>query len=75
MFHRFNIALPRMETSFAIMMGLLVVNLVFNILANAAFKVSAFSPTWRGFLIGHSIHLPVDEPPARHHPPLRWLVE
>ena len=29
---------------------LLGTNLIFNILANASFKVSAISPTWRGFL-------------------------
>lgn len=30
--------------------SLVLGNLLFNILANASFKYSAFSPTWRGFL-------------------------
>lgn len=30
--------------------GLLAVNLAFNILANASFKISAFAPSARGFL-------------------------
>jgi multidrug transporter EmrE-like cation transporter len=34
-----------------ITLALLLGNLLFNILANAAFKVSAFSPNWRGFLL------------------------
>ena len=33
-----------------ITLGLLLGNLLFNIVANAAFKVSALSPNWRGFL-------------------------
>jgi len=31
-------------------MGLLGFNLFFNVLANASFKMAAFSSTWRGFL-------------------------
>lgn len=50
MFHRFSIAIPRVNSSTAVMTGLLVVNFAFNVLANAAFRVSAFSPTWRGIL-------------------------
>ena len=30
--------------------SLVLGNLLFNIVANASFKYSAFSPTWRGFL-------------------------
>ncbi len=33
-----------------ITLALVLGNLVFNIAANASFKVSALSPTWRGFL-------------------------
>ena len=35
----------------AILIFLLSANLVFNIIAGASFKLSAVSPTWRGFLI------------------------
>jgi multidrug transporter EmrE-like cation transporter len=31
-------------------MGLILVNLAFNILSNASFRISALSPTWRGIL-------------------------
>jgi len=48
--NRLNIAISRMECSSMIMPGLLILNLAFNILANAAFKISAFSPNWRGLL-------------------------
>ena len=48
--NRFHIVIPRMESSSLIMLGLLVINLAFNILANASFKISAFSPNWRGIL-------------------------
>ena len=34
----------------SIVLGLLVANLAFNVLANASFKVSAFSANWRAFL-------------------------
>lgn len=47
--NRLNIALPRAE-SWPITTGLLVFNLFFNILANASFKIAAFSSTWRDFL-------------------------
>jgi len=48
--HRLHIAISRVESSSMIMLGLLILNLIFNILANAAFKISAFSPNWRGIL-------------------------
>jgi multidrug transporter EmrE-like cation transporter len=38
-------------SSALIVLGLLVANLTFNVLANASFKVSAFSASWRGFLL------------------------
>jgi multidrug transporter EmrE-like cation transporter len=34
----------------SITLALVLGNLLFNIVANAAFKVSALSPNWRGFL-------------------------
>lgn len=34
----------------SVTLALLLGNLLFNIAANAAFKVSALSPNWRGFL-------------------------
>ena len=39
------------SSSTAALLALVGVNTLFNIIANAAFKVSAFSPNWRGFLI------------------------
>ncbi len=45
-----NTVLPRVESSSLVVMGLLVFNLFFNVLANASFKIAAFSTTWRGFL-------------------------
>jgi multidrug transporter EmrE-like cation transporter len=51
MYHNHShIVIPRVGTSSVILLGLLILNLAFNILANAAFKVSAFSPNWRGIL-------------------------
>jgi multidrug transporter EmrE-like cation transporter len=35
----------------AIFMALVGVNLLFNVVANAGFKLSALSPSWRGFLV------------------------
>lgn len=43
-------ALSRSRSSNAIVLALISANLLFNIVANASFKVSAFSGTWRGFL-------------------------
>jgi len=34
----------------SITLALVLGNLLFNVVANAAFKVSALSPSWRGFL-------------------------
>jgi multidrug transporter EmrE-like cation transporter len=42
--------LVRPEGNNAIILALAGANLLFNIVANASFKVSAFSPNWRGFL-------------------------
>jgi multidrug transporter EmrE-like cation transporter len=43
-------ALLRSRSSHTIILALGSANLLFNIVANASFKVSAFSPNWRGFL-------------------------
>ena len=48
--NRLHIVISQVESSSIIMLGLLILNLAFNILANAAFKISAFSPNWRGIL-------------------------
>ncbi len=45
-----DIAIPKMMSPSGIMFTLIMVNLVFNILANASFRISALSPTWRGLL-------------------------
>ncbi len=44
-------SIPRLQVSSALVLVLIVVNLVFNVLSNAAFRVSALSPSWRGLLI------------------------
>lgn len=43
-------ALLRSRSSNAIIVALITANLLFNVVANASFKVSAFSATWRAFL-------------------------
>ncbi len=43
-----SLATPSGNTG--VTLALVLGNLLFNILANAAFKVSALSPNWRGFL-------------------------
>jgi len=43
-------ALSRPGSNNAVMLALVSANLLFNIVANASFKVSAFSPTWLRFL-------------------------
>ncbi len=49
--HRFlDIAIPKLSSPTAIVFTLILVNLVFNILANASFRISALSPNWRGLL-------------------------
>ncbi len=52
MFNRHSIAFPFPgEISAPVLVfTLIVVNLAFNILANASFRISAFSPNWRGLL-------------------------
>jgi len=43
-------ALAATKANSAVILALVGANLVFNILANASFKVSALSGNWRGFL-------------------------
>ena len=51
MFNRFTgIFIPKIESVSAMVFLLIFVNLAFNILANASFRVSAMSETWRGIL-------------------------
>ncbi len=52
MFHHrsLNLSLPKLASPPALVFALIVVNLAFNILANASFRISAFSPNWRGLL-------------------------
>ncbi len=52
MFHHgvSDVSLPMPQSPAAIVFWLILVNLAFNILANASFRISALSPTWRGLL-------------------------
>jgi undecaprenyl phosphate-alpha-L-ara4N flippase subunit ArnE len=45
-----GISIPRIENASVLVFWLIVVNLGFNVLSNAAFRVSATSETWRGLL-------------------------
>ena len=49
--NRFNgISIPRIESTSALVFWLIVVNLGFNVLSNAAFRVSAMSDNLRGLI-------------------------
>jgi len=48
--NRFAVALPFLQSPSTIVLGLIIVNLIFNVISNASFKISAFSPTWRGIM-------------------------
>jgi len=52
MFHnRFiNIPVPKIDNPSITVFSLIFINLAFNILSNASFRVSALSETWRGML-------------------------
>jgi multidrug transporter EmrE-like cation transporter len=45
-----SISLPKPGQASAFVAGLILVNLAFNVLSNASFRISAMSPTWRGIL-------------------------
>jgi len=46
--NRLSISLPFLQSPSTIVLALIIVNLIFNIISNASFKNSAFSPSWRG---------------------------
>lgn len=46
-----GIPIPKIESASALVLLLIVINLAFNILANASFRLSAMSGNWRGILI------------------------
>ena len=51
MFNRFTgISIPRLEGISLNAFGLIMLNMAFNVLANASFRISAMSETWRGIL-------------------------
>jgi multidrug transporter EmrE-like cation transporter len=43
-----GIAVPKINSTSALVFSLIIVNLAFNVLSNAAFRVSALSSSWRG---------------------------
>jgi undecaprenyl phosphate-alpha-L-ara4N flippase subunit ArnE len=45
-----GISIPRIQSTSALVFWLIVVNLGFNVLSNAAFRVSAMSDTMRGLI-------------------------
>jgi len=45
-----RVAVPRLPSASTLVFALIVVNLIFNILANASFRISALSSTWRALL-------------------------
>ena len=45
-----GISLPKPGQASVFVVGMILVNLAFNILSNASFRISALSPTWRGIL-------------------------
>ncbi len=52
MFNRFGgISIPKVDSASLLVFWLIIVNLAFNVLSNAAFRVSALSDSWRGLLI------------------------
>jgi multidrug transporter EmrE-like cation transporter len=52
MFNRLgDIPIPKIDAAAALVFWLIIVNLAFNILSNASFRVSASSETWRGIII------------------------
>ena len=51
MYNRFtSISIPRMASVAPTAFWLILFNLAFNILANASFRISAMSETWRGII-------------------------
>lgn len=51
MFNRLpNLSIPQVNAASITALGLILLNLVFNVIANSSFRISAFSETWRGIL-------------------------
>ncbi len=46
-----GISIPKIQGASLLVFWLIIVNLGFNILSNASFRVSAMSETWRGIII------------------------
>ncbi len=46
-----NLTTPALENSSLIAFWLIVINLAFNVISNAGFRMSAFSGSWGGFLV------------------------
>lgn len=46
-----GISIPKIQGASLLVFWLIIVNLAFNILSNASFRVSAMSETWRGIII------------------------
>ncbi len=46
-----SISLPTWQSASLIAFWLIVINLAFNVASNAGFRMSAFSGSWRGFLV------------------------
>jgi multidrug transporter EmrE-like cation transporter len=45
-----GLSIPKLQSASMIVIWMVLVNLAFNILANASFRVSAMSENWRGIL-------------------------
>lgn len=46
-----SLSLPTWQSASLIAFWLIVINLAFNVASNAGFRMSAFSGSWRGFLV------------------------
>ncbi len=53
MFHNLlrGLSLPALQSVSLAAFWLILLNLAFNVLSNAGFRMSAFSASWRGFLV------------------------
>ncbi len=52
MFNRFSgLSIPKVDSMSLLVFWLIIVNLAFNVLSNASFRVSAMSDTWRGLIV------------------------
>ncbi len=46
-----SLSIPRLQGTSMLVFWLIIVNLAFNVLSNASFRISALSDSWRGILI------------------------